>query len=129
MHPIQLNTGPLASAEWLLDRGLAARPRWFVEISFGDAVTRFCLEIYAEEWGFWFRHREAMSWIRVTDIPFVHGRDDFALLGETPPLRQIERLIRALERRYRVVLAPEDAVIRTNLDAAETAIRAWLGAM
>ena len=63
--------------------------------------SRFQLEIYAEEWGFAFRHERKISWIRVTDIAFVHGRDDFGLLDERPRLQDIAPFIRRLEERYR----------------------------
>src|SRR5688572_1964560 len=96
------NTGPLASAAWLLARELFPRdPRWFVELEFvAGEDTRLVIEIYAEEWGFAFHHAGRVSWIRVTDIAFVHGRDEHELLADTPTLRDIGRLIARLERRY-----------------------------
>src|SRR4051794_31932290 len=98
-HPIPTpngvspNTGPLASAAWLVARGLQPKEaRWFVEIelasdtgiSEGTEQARLLLEVYAEEWGYRFQRGERVSWIRVTDVPFVHGRDDHELLQKTP---------------------------------------------
>jgi hypothetical protein len=131
---ISPNTGPLASAAWLVTRGLSSQePRWYVEVTIGTAgasldvesVTLLRLELYSEEWGFWFRHDDKISWIRVTDVPFVHGRDDHALLGETPPLKHLGRIVRVLENRFAVRFDVERASIRTSLFGAEPAIREW----
>ncbi|MBA3395961.1 MAG: hypothetical protein H0T89_25240 [Deltaproteobacteria bacterium] len=131
------NTGPLASAAWLMARGgYPTESRWFVEIVLdADAAagreldqacaTRFMIEVYAEEWGFMFCHRGQVSWIRVTDIPFVHGRDDHQLLRQTPPLRDIGRLIHNLEKQHAIALPRATAIIRTCLTDAESAIREW----
>src|SRR6185312_10788992 len=51
--------------------------------------SRFHLDIYLEEWGVFFCHAGQSSRIRVTDMAFVHGRDDFQLLGVTPQLKDI----------------------------------------
>ena len=131
IHPIGTpsglspNTGPLAAAAWLLARGLFARDsRWFVEIQLAAGETQFVIEIYAEEWGFAFRHQGRVSWIRVTDIPFVHGRDEHLLLAEAPKLRDIGKLIAKLEARYQVAF-PRTPEIRTNLADPENCIRDW----
>jgi len=130
------NTGPLASAAWLLACGLTpGEPRWYVAIvldtaggSRGEldtaAATRFQLEIFAEEWGFMFCHAGQMSWIRVTDIPFVHGKDDHGLLGHTPPLGDIATLIRTLEERHDIAFG-RDPLVRTSLLGAEAVIADW----
>ena len=129
------NTGPLASASWLLERNLTSpEQRWYVEVALGtgdappddDTGTLLRIELFSEEWGFWFRHADQVSWIRVTDLPFVHGRDDHALLRDTPALRTFGKLVRALERRFDVSFAPEHARIRTSLFGSEAAIRDWL---
>lgn len=110
-------------------------PHWFVEIVLdADAAagreidqahaTRFMIEVYAEEWGFMFCHQGRVSWIRVTDIPFVHGRDDHALLRQTPPLRDIGRLIHNLEKQYGIELRGHP-IFRTSLLGAEHALRDW----
>lgn len=140
VHPIGTpsglspNTGPLATAAWLVARSLLPRePRWFVELTFEacpdafdeEPPTSFRLEIYAEEWGYAFRHRGSTSWIRVTDIPFVHGSDDHGLLSQTPTLRDIGRFIRALEARYGIELLRHAPMVRTSLAGAETAIADW----
>lgn len=140
MHPlgtpsIRANTGPLATAAWLVARGLVTgEPRWFVEIVIGtsneapdeDAPTLLRIELFSEEWGFWFRHAGQQSWIRVTDLPFVHGRDEHALLAETPALRRFGSLVRALERRFDVAFVVDAAAITTSLSGGEPAIREWL---
>ena len=122
------NTGPLATAAWCLARGLYPTERnWFVEVSLrAIAGSCFDIEIYAEEWGFQFRHDTRVSWIRVTDIPFVHGRDEFDLLREVSGLKDITRVLRAIETRYRVTFPREDATVRTNIDDAESTIREWI---
>jgi hypothetical protein len=127
------NTGPLASAAWLVMRGLVSRePRWYVELTLGttgvtgEEPTLLRLELYSEEWGFWFRHDDKISWIRVTDVPFVHGRDDHRLLAETPALKNLGSLVRALERRFGVRFDLEAASIRTSLFGAEPAVREWI---
>ncbi len=130
------NTGPLASATWLISRELfPSEPRWFVEVHLDgeDAVhatddenaTRFQLDIYSEEWGYKFSHGGRGSWIRVTDIPFVHGRDDHGLLHLTPKLGEIGSLVRTLEKRHGIALSRDRALIRTNLAGAETKLRDW----
>jgi len=130
------HTGPLAAAAWLAARELSTRdPRWSVDIVLDaapaatfephDASTRFHIEIYSEEWGYSFRHQRRTSWIRVTDIPFVHGRDDHQLLIDTPKLREIGKLVRTLERRYRIALRQHPPLIRTSLPNAEAVIRGW----
>jgi hypothetical protein len=112
--------------------------RWHVEIAmdvvdgpapqeFDDrAATRFHIDLYAEEWGVFFCHAGRSSWIRVTDIAFVHGRDDFGLLIRVPPLKDVGVLLRHLEHTHGVHLRRQDALIRTNLTQAEPAIRRWL---
>lgn len=130
------NTGPLATASWLLARGLSTHEtRWYVAIvldTFAESTfevdmttaTRFQLEIFAEEWGFMFCHGGQMSWIRVTDIPFVHGKDDHGLLGHTPPLRDVATLVRKLEDRHDIAFG-RDPLVRTSLLGAEAVIADW----
>lgn len=144
MHPIgtpralAANTGPIASAAWLVARELYPKdPKWRVEIALGiseaalpaeldESTTRFDLEIYAEEWGFRFCHTGQVSWIRVTDVPFVHGRDDHGLFRRTPPLKDIASLVRELEHRYEIRFHRDHAAIRTTLDDGLARIRDWL---
>jgi hypothetical protein len=136
VHPIGTpsglspNTGPLAAAAWLLARGLFPRePRWFVEVELvASEHTRFVIEIYAEEWGFAFHHHDRVSWIRVTDIAFVHGRDDHDLLDEAPKLRDIGVLIAKLEGRFGLAFA-KPPTIRTSLGDADGKIREWVAAL
>src|SRR5881628_386772 len=101
------SAGALAAAAWLRDRALSPPPaivRWHIEIAMDVVPTppvtdfdettasRFHLDMYSEEWGMFFCHRGKSSWIRVTDIPFVHTRDDFSLLAITPALKEVGAL-------------------------------------
>lgn len=133
--------GAQGAATWLAARGLTPPPsleRWHVEIAldvvdepapaeFDEATaTRFHLDIYSEEWGVFFCHAGRASWIRVTDIAFVHGRDQHGLLVITPSLQDVGRLLRLLERQHQVKFQRAHASVRTNLASAEPPIRAWL---
>jgi hypothetical protein len=137
VHPIQTpsggvspNTGPLATAAWCLARGLFPNARdWYVEIVLFAGASRFEIEIYAAEWGFAFHHDERVSWIRVTDIPFVHGRDDFELLRQTSGLRAMGDVVRSVEHRFDLAFDREGAEIRTNIEHSEPAIRAWVNSL
>ena len=135
------SVGGQASAGWLRARSISTPPttlRWHVEIAMGlepttppsdfdeTKTTRFHLDIYSEEWGVFFCHAGKASWIRVTDLAFVHGRDEHELLGVVPSLRDISLLLRELERRYGIELQREHASIRTNLANSEAHIRAWI---
>lgn len=94
-----------------------------------SSATRFHVSIYSEEWGVFFCHEGKWSWIRVTDLAFVHTRDDYGLLGWVPPLDQVGALVRRIERDHRVRFRRDLALVQTNLPNAEPAIRAWLAAM
>lgn len=132
--------GALAAATWLMDRALTppAGKRWHIEIAIGvtngrpttdydeDSATRFHLNIYEEEWGVYFCHRGKASWIRVTDIAFVHGKDDFKLLASIPALKNIGALLRQVERDHGVQFQRQHASVKTNLANAETTIRNWV---
>jgi hypothetical protein len=127
------NTGPLAAASWLIARGLLpSEPRWFVEITLTAAgsvpenATQLRIEIYSEEWGFMFQHDGKVSWIRVTDLPFVHGRDDHALLADTPALKDLSRFVRNLEKRYSCRFARTSPEIRSSIAGAEPAVQRWV---
>jgi hypothetical protein len=137
------NPGSLAAFGWLDDRGVA-RPssRWSIEIALDvidrptagefDArgASRFHLDIYSEEWGYFFCHAGRASWIRTTDVAFVHVRDDYALLAHTPPLAQIGELVRALEREHGLALRRDRARVSTDLGAeALVATRRWLATL
>lgn len=132
--------GAAAAASWLSAVGLEAPAtlRWHAEIAIADldaappiefderVATRFQIDLYSEEWGFFFCHRGRSSWVRVTDIPFVHGRDDFGLLQQTPALGSIGALMRALESQHALALRREHALVRTNLANGEPVLRRWL---
>lgn len=124
-----LTLGSATAGQWLAARDLQPEPRWFVEIVLADGIgSRFEINLYAEEWGFAFHHAGRASWIRVTDIAFVHGRDDYALLAEATTPEDARSVIETLEQAHAIRLPRDAAAIRTNLAAAEPAIRAWLEA-
>ena len=133
MHPISTprglsaNTGPIASAAWLVARELyPSEQRWHAVATLAAEDTRFQIEIYAEEWGFKFEHAARESWIRVTDVPFVHGRDDHELLPATPPLKNIGKLVRKLEAAHALRFDRRSAQIDTTIESGEPVIRSWL---
>ncbi len=134
-------SGARASHEWMRARGLTSERAWYLEIALDivdrptsttyhcDTDTRFHLNIYPEEWGVFFCHGSRASWIRVTDQPFVHGRDDHRLLDEMPDLPHVGSLLRDLERRYRLQFRGDHALIYSNVTGARSAIRTWLEAI
>lgn len=138
-----MSAGTRGSANWLAERGLTrtTEKRWHCEVSlatidglapatFDDRVdTRFHIDIYSEEWGFFFCHGGRASWIRVTDIPFVHGRDDFQLLPKANVLGEIGSLLRGLESTHRIKFHRKGALVRTNVEGAEATIRSWVEAL
>ena len=139
-HDTSTTAGVLAARSWLTARGLTANGllRWHAEILL-DVVdqpareaydertdTRFRIDIYSEEWGFFFCHGGRASWIRVTDIPFVHGRDDFHLLEVTPALRDVGHFLRSLEHQHGIRFRRRNAVVHTNVPGAEASIRRWI---
>jgi hypothetical protein len=112
---------------WLHALGLDALPRWHVEVSLdAGAATKFSLNVYAEEWGFAFHHARRSSWIRVTDIPFVHGRDDFGLIAHVPALMSLASFLTGLEAEHGFKLARTNAAVRSNIDGAVPVVRRWL---
>jgi hypothetical protein len=133
------NAGALAASAWLWARGLRPPAKtWDVEIGLDvtsqpatlafepKLATRFQLHIYAEEWGFRFCHDGHESWIRVTDIPFVHGSDYHRLLAATPPLKGIAAFLRMLESRHAVTFQRRHAAIASMIPDSEAAIRTWV---
>ena len=135
--------GSLAASAWLAARGGTAPTleRWHVEVAIDvlhrrapsefdeTTASRFHLDIYLEEWGVFFCHAGRSSRIRVTDLPFVHGRDDFQLLGVTPQLKDIGWLLRHVESQYNLKFMREHADVRTNVPSVEPGIRSWLAAL
>jgi hypothetical protein len=135
IHPIGTppgtspNTGPLASASWLVARDLVPpAAKWFVTITFasGNGAT-LDLEILSEEWGFRFEHEGRVSWIRVTDIAFAHGHDQHEMLHRTPKLKDFGAFLRAIRRTYNLDF--DTPIVRTNLVGADVAIASWLRAL
>ncbi|HUJ62899.1 MAG TPA: hypothetical protein VLX92_30560 [Kofleriaceae bacterium] len=138
-HTVWSNAGAVAAARWLDARGIRApEAHWEIQIALDvadrlatldrDARTdsRFHIDLYREEWGFVFCHGGQQSWIRVTDLPFVHGRDDFGLLARAPAIEQIGALVRTLERRHDLRFRRDLASIRASVEGAEPAIRRWV---
>jgi hypothetical protein len=134
--------GSLAAFTWLADRGLTTRTtRWHVAIGidvrsipapviFDETVdSRFHIEIYSEEWGYFFCHAGRSSWIRVTDVPFVHLRDDFGLVSSTPDLENIGAQLRSVEKQFGLQFRRDLAFVDTSLANAEPAIRRWISSL
>lgn len=135
--------GARDAARWLADRGDAtpATPRWYAEIVLGVGAgrpptdhderveTRLQLAIYAEEWGVYFCHAGRSSWVRVTDVAFVHGRDDFQLLSQVRALDDIGALVRSLEQAHQLRFQRAHAAIATNVPPLEPAIRRWVAGL
>jgi len=92
-------------------------------------ASRFHIDIYSEEWGFLFCHRGELSRIRVTDVAFVHGRDDHRLLAATPALAELGALLRSLERKHQVAFRRDLALVRSDLPNIEPLVRRWLLAL
>ena len=142
-HGMATTAGVLAARSWLAARGVSAPAltRWHASVLLApdDAPppeqlderidTRFQIEIFSEEWGFLFCHAGQASWIRITDIPFAHGRDDFRLLELTPALKDLGLLLRRIERHHRIQFRREHALVRTNVPDAERAIRSWVASL
>ncbi|HEY5938277.1 MAG TPA: hypothetical protein VIU61_26680 [Kofleriaceae bacterium] len=139
---VPVTRGSVDAADWLRARGLScAQPHWFVEVGLdvvdepagqvwnGAIDSRFHLYVYPEEWGFFFCHGSRSSWIRVADAVRVHGADDYALTSHTPPLRDLYPFLRGLEQQHRISFRRDHALIRTNIDGAEEAVRAWLATL
>lgn len=130
----------LATGAWLSARGLLAPPRWTVSIALDsrdvpaehefDATrdTRFHLSIAKDEWGFFFCHLGKASWIRVTDVARVFERDDYELVKQVPPLRDLGALVQKLEEQYSIRFHRQHASIRTNIAGATSTIRIWVAA-
>lgn len=132
--------GKLAAQTWIRARLLhaPAAPRWHVEMSldvrdaptqleFDEVIeTRLRIEVFSEEWGVFFCHLGQASWIRVTDVAFVHGRDDFNLLPLVPPLKDLGTLLKTIERKHSLRFRREHAYVRTNVPRAEAAAKQWL---
>lgn len=126
---LSATTGPLATAVWLVDRGLYPKePKWSVEIEMPASAegTRLRIEIFAEEWGYVFEHAGGQSWIRVTDLRFAHVKDDHQLLEETASLRAFGKLVRKLEVRFGFRFDREAAKVQTTIAGSDTTIREWL---
>jgi len=139
--PLSTTRGAQAAYSWVRERKLGSSKPWFIEVALdvadrpvsvtynGDTDTRFHLNVYPEEWSVYFCHGSRASWIRVTDQPFIHGRDDHELLAHLPDLDKIGYFMLTLEQRYRVKFRREHALIRTNLVGGQKALRDWLASV
>jgi len=137
------NAGAVDAAKWLeaLNPTATTPSRRHAEIAlatldapasakFDDRTdTRFHVDIYSAEWGFFFCHAGRVSWIRVTDVAFVHGRDEFHLLEDTPRLTEIGGLLRMVEQRCEVAFRRDRALVRSNIPLREPAIRRWVSSL
>ena len=65
----------------------------------------------------------------MTDVSFVHMRDDYGLLARAPTLPAIGTLLRALELEHGLVFQRPLAYVNTNLSGAEAQIRAWIASL
>jgi hypothetical protein len=123
---LSTNTGPIAAAAWLATQGLLPESaRWSVEVTLAAPEAQLVIEVFAEEWGFRFEKGERVSWIRVTDVPFIHGRDEHGLLRETPALKSFGKLVRKLEEQHGIQFDRKAAAVRSTITGAEPVIRAW----
>jgi hypothetical protein len=139
---IPVTVGSMDAGDWLKALDInAVDHHWFVEVALGvgdEAIvetwsggtdTRFHIYIYPQEWGYLFCHQGRTSWIRIADRAYVHGRDDYNLVTETPPLREIASLARDLEGRHQLALRRDRALVRTNLNAIDDRVRDWVAAL
>lgn len=139
---VPVTMGSVDSSDWLKQLGIRAIDQhWFVEVALGvddtplaepwrgDRDTRFHIYIYPQEWGFLFSHAAQVSWIRVADRSYVHGRDDYDLVTNTPPLRELSAFARDLERKHQLAFRRDHVLVRTNLPAIDEQVRDWAAAL
>lgn len=125
------NTGALSAAAWCVARDIIPHvAAWNVEIRLENATgdARFSVEIFNDEWGYQFHCGDRTSWIRVTDIAFVHGRDDFELLRRTPRLENLGVLVRAFEAEHEVAFDRARSVVRSTLGGIDR-ITTWIATL
>jgi hypothetical protein len=138
-HVTERHAGALAAAAWLAARGLRPHgPDWTVAISLEvrarpaaaatikRADSRLHIAISASGWELSFRHRGRASRIRVTEVAFVNGGDEHALIRAFPPLRDVGSLVRSLEHRLAISFHRKHASVRTSLLDGEPQIRCWI---
>ena len=138
-HDVDPRAPPYPSARWLAARGLhpPAAGRWKVSIAL-DVVdprsalaspminTRLHILIESFEWSVFFCHGSGSSWIRVTNVPRVHERDDFELLPHVTDLRGLGSFIQWIERRFQLQFRRPHAAIYTNLIEADQKLLLWV---
>lgn len=121
--------GALAAAKWLRHLGLTPPQRgsWRADLELNaGSSTRFSIEVGHVEWGFLFAHAARSSWIRVTDVPFIHDTDDYLLFDQTPPLQSIGLLIRRLERDHQISFRRSNPSVQTDLPGLVPEAMRWL---
>ena len=124
--------GPRGTAAWLAGRGLSVPPhaQWRVMIVLDDDPVAPTTELYIvidrAEWGVRLVRADGVSWIRVSDSPHVCERDDFGLLGKVPRLRDLSRLVEAVEEQFGIRFRKQYPTILSNLPKSETKIRLWV---
>ena len=136
---IPVSLASMAVADWLRARGIVQpSSSWHIEIVLDvvDATpsqawsattdTRFHLHLYASEWCLFFCHGGRTSWVRVTDRPYMHGRDDFGFVSNMPRLQDIGTFLASLEDCHGIVFQRAHARITTTLAGAESNLSAWV---
>ena len=121
--------GALASSRWVQSLAVTPPAVWRAELELRTESSRFTIEVDHREWGYIFCHAGRSSWIRVTDVPFVHDKDDFALLERTPPLRDIGALVRYIEREYKLVFKRCHASVETDVPSLVPESLRWLASL
>lgn len=124
-----MTRGARESTAWLALRGLDALhvPAWYVHVTLhGIPAGTLDLEVFPHEWCYAFELAGCTSTLRVTDIEFVHGRDDHNLLGEAPSLDRFLDFVARLEQRHAVRFDRTTALVHSNLTRAAPIVRAWL---
>ncbi len=129
--------GSSDATRWLSARGLSPTAPWEVSISldvvdqpasasFVESDTRFHIVLSPSEWGFYFSHQNRITWIRVVDVPAVHERDDFELLGSVPKLRDLGLLVHSLEDQHEIRFRRTLALVQSTIPMSDDKIRLWV---
>ena len=129
-------------AAWLRARGIAGKPKGYVEIHldvkdtgatmtyWGNEDTVFHLAVRDDEWSIRFVHAAKSSFIRVRDPrAFVHGDDDWGLMRKRGNLENVGKLITRLEKAHGVHFRRDLPWIRSNLKGAKKQVREWLSTL
>jgi hypothetical protein len=128
------NAGILASAGWLVARGLYIQPDkpWRVDIVVPCAeyaTTSLAVHIRNEDWSIAFDHAGKRSSILIKEVAPEAQPDDHALLGIVPPLKELGLLLRYLEERFAIRLQRGSATVEATIAGSEPIIRAWVASL